>query len=128
MLTIHALSRHPLTQRFFWQQKAAVADPVAQPMTSAMVERAHHAFHRTYRRFAQEQPGWVAHRFDDLLLRMVLPALAANAPLPTAYELALAWDRQFGILSPYPFRLRQLAELNSVADRFLRQLAAEYDA
>jgi hypothetical protein len=125
MLNIHSLYTHPLTQWRFWQGKSGVAGTVSQVDAPVNVDQAHRAFHRAYRCFVQKHPLWIARRFDELLLHSVLPALAANAPLPTAHDLALAWDRQFGVLSPYPLRLQQRAELDTIAGQFLQQLADE---
>ena len=90
--------------------------PTAQPIvTQAEMQARHLAFHRAYQRFAQQQPAWVARRFDVNFLRQVTD----TAELPSGLALAMAWDRQFGPLSPEHIRCQQITELAVVAKTFL---------
>jgi len=49
----------------------------------------------------------------------------ANLPSSTGAQLALAWDKQFGLLQSPDTRIRQIAELTVVANSFLGWLTAE---
>ena len=99
-----------------WGAQAKENQEAAQQVvTQAEIQSRHLAFHRAYQRFAQQQPAWVARRFDADFLRQVTDA----TELPTALALAAAWDRQFGPISPMPVRYRQMAELATVANIFL---------
>lgn len=126
MLNYHSL--YPLSLLPWLCRQHPPAVTAAGTQSTTTVDQAHLAFHRACRHLAQEQPVWVARRFADLLVAMVLPALAANRPLPTAYALAHQWDRQFGLPAPYPQRLQQLAELEPIANRFLQRLQSEVNS
>jgi hypothetical protein len=99
-----------------WWLRTKEQQQTTQPVvTQAEIQSRHLAFHRAYQRFAQQQPAWVARRFDADLLHQVVD----TTELPTALALAAAWDRQFGPVSPMPVRCQQLAALAVVANVFL---------
>lgn len=103
-------------QQLHWWSLSKAKQQTAQPMvTQAEIQARHLAFHRAYQRFAQQQPAWVAQRFDADFLRQV----TAAAALPSGQALAAAWDRQFGTLMPMPVRCQQQAALAVVANTFL---------
>lgn len=85
------------------------------------VQRHHLAWHRAYHRLAALYPQWVQRRFDAEFLRRFV---AAPTP-PTAAELALVWDLQFGSLTHPAVRCQQRAELTEVATCFLRFYESE---
>jgi len=112
----------PVSQMFGWLHLPrwgtgiTELQPTAQPIvTQAEMQARHLAFHRAYQRFAQQQPAWVARRFDVNFLRQVTD----TAELPSGLALAMAWDRQFGPLSPVHVRCQQITELAVVAKTFL---------
>jgi len=118
MRNFNALQLHPpvwAQLRNWWPVFKHQADTVAT--ANHQSSDSHHlAWHRAYRQFAQQHPQWIARGFDDkLLLHFV------HVPvLPTATTLALAWDRQFGLLAKPPVRCQQLADLSVAAACFLR--------
>lgn len=102
--------------------------PLPQTTESEEVQQFQCAFHCAYRRFAQRYPQWVNRCFDDEFLRRSLGAgrpTTRNSAALSGYQLAWAWDRQFGPLFPEAVRTRQVVELIEIANYFLQLLRAE---
>ena len=98
--------------------------PLTPGPTPEQVQQFQRAFHGVYRRFAQRYPQWVSRRFDDEFLRQAMLSAGAVDRL-SGYQLAWAWDRQFGALWPDHVRTRQVVELIEVANAFLQLWPAE---
>lgn len=131
MSTLASMYTHTadwLTTHRRWTPQPA---PLDQSAAREQAQRVQLAFHCAYRRFAQRYPAWVARRFDEEFLRQAMhrwlscqgSSTQASGVLPSGYELAWAWDRQFGLLVSEPLRTRQVAELTGVATHFLYLVA-----
>lgn len=115
----------------WWLPQPAPLTQSPEPEQAQQFER---AFHGAYRRFACRYPQWVSRRFDDEFLRQAMAATGTGAGHTTTalvarlsgYQLAWAWDRQFGALAPDHVRTRQVVELIEVANTFLQLWHAEH--
>jgi hypothetical protein len=82
----------------------------------------------TFAHFAGQYPTWTACLFDEYFLtHRAAPLLARYIRAevrPTPFELASAWDEQFGPAA-MTIRTQRIADLMPAAEYFLQQLEAE---
>ena len=115
---LNTLARLPLLNWWMTARRTEAAPSTPSPIT---IQQHHLAWQRAARRFAQQHPQWTQRRFDEEFLRRFIGSLA----LPTAAELALAWEQQFGPLIHPSARCQQRVELTEVAACFLRFYQSE---
>lgn len=128
MLNLSTLVTNPL----FWlnrkSESLSLTSSTSEATRSPQIEAFHRAFHNTYGAFAQNHPEWVQRGFNQEFLRQAIPPvnkMKAVSSLPGGMELAMKWDRQFGVLASDADRVRINAELSNVANRFIDTLADE---
>jgi len=83
----------------------------------------HLALHNTYRSFSRHHQQWIQRAFNQEFLRDVFFSSTTRrnsiSDLPTGMELAMRWDRRFGILTIGADRVCLYAELVTVANGFV---------
>jgi len=88
----------------------------------------HIALHNAYRSFSRHHQQWIQRGFNlEFLREEFFSSRTRNSisDLPTGMELAMRWDRRFGILAIGADRVRLSAELVSIANGFVETFKKE---